>query len=438
MNCSSTVEQLTAFIRSNPTAFHTVNSIREKLDADGFHRLPESRPWKLESGKGYYVTRNGSSIIAFRTSENTDPFSYRIIASHTDSPTFKLKEQAVLKTGDKYSRLNVEGYGGMICYSWFDRPLSVAGRVLIRENNELSIRLLNIDRDLLMIPSVPIHMQRNVNDGFSVNKQVDMLPLLGSGLDDTSFKAIIADALQVSEDSIIGSDLYLTCRTQPAVWGAANEYISAGRLDDQQCVFASLLGFLEGRSCSGVNIFAAFDNEEVGSGTKQGADSTFLHDVLKRIALGLGKTDSEYMAALAGSFMISADNAHAVHPNHPEYYDESNRVYMNEGVVVKSNAAQKYTSDGMSIAILRELASKAEVPLQYFSNRSDAAGGSTLGNIAMSGTSMMCVDIGLPQLAMHSCYETAGVKDTEYLIRLSKELYSCQLEETDMGVLILR
>ncbi len=429
-------KEMLSFVEKNPTAFHTVDSIRRSLLENGYEELLESRSWTLEPGKNYFVGRNGTSIIAFQLGEDLSSPSFNIVSSHTDSPTFKIKENAELYTGKKYTRLNTEGYGGMICSSWLDRPLSIAGRVLVKgEDGRIESRLLTIDRDLVMIPSVAIHMNRNVNDGFTFNKQVDLIPLFGAETEEDALMKLIAEELGVAREEILGSDLFLYTRDRASIWGRNQEFVSCGRLDDQQCAFSSLKALLEAHNNRSINVLACFDNEEVGSGTKQGADSTFLSDVMRRIFLALGKDETEYLRAVASSFMLSADNAHAVHPNHPEHTDANNCVYMNEGVVVKSHAGQKYTSDGMSIAIVRQLAAGADVPLQYFANRSDKAGGSTLGNIAMAHVSMNSVDIGLPQLSMHSSYETAGVKDTYYMVELMKALYNSHLEEVDSGVI---
>ena len=404
---------------------------------EGFSELLESRKWALEPGKGYFVCRSGSSIIAFRMGEHLEHYSFNVAAAHTDSPAFRVKENAEIHMGQKYTKLNTEGYGGMICSTWLDRPLSVAGRVLVKEGDAIVSRLVALDRDLLLIPSVAIHMNREVNDKASFNKQVDMLPLLGGAAEEGILKKMIAEELSVSEEQILGSDLFLYIREKASVWGCKEEFISSGRLDDQQCVFGILKGFLSGRNADSVDVAAFFDNEEVGSGTKQGAASTFLYDVMHRIARNICSDDEDFHRAVAASFMFSADNAHAVHPNHPEHTDVNNCTYMNEGVVVKVHAGQKYTSDGMSMAVAKELAARAGVPLQYFANRSDKAGGSTLGNLAMAQVSMNCVDIGLPQLAMHSCYETAGARDTVSLIRLMEEFYNSHFEETEFGTLAI-
>lgn len=424
-------KELVSFIQKSPTAFHAVEQMRSLLKDNGYEELLEGRKWHIEPGHRYFVTRNNSSIIALNLGTQLDNYSFNVAASHSDSPTFKLKENAELEVRGKYTQLNTEGYGGMLCATWFDRPLSIAGRVLVKEGDSYITRLLKIDRDLVLIPNVAIHMNRAVNDGFAYNKQVDLLPLFGGTETKAGdLKALIAKELNVNEEDICGEDLYLYNRMSPSIWGVHEEFISSPQLDDLQCAFTSLQGFLKGSNDQSINVFACFDNEEVGSGTKQGAASTFLYDVLHRINNALGKDDEDYYRALAASFMLSADNAHAVHPNHPEKTDVNNCVYMNEGVVVKSHAGQKYTSDGVSIAVFKGICEKAGVPVQFFANRSDVVGGSTLGNIAMAQVSMNSVDIGLPQLAMHSSYETAGIKDTYYMIQVMEEFFNSHIEET--------
>ena len=428
-------EEALAFIGKNPTAFHTVASVREALEQNGYRELLESGAWQLEPGARCYVCRNGSSIIAFHLGTELERYSFNIAASHTDSPTFKLKEHSAHQSGGRYTTLNVEGYGGMICSTWLDRPLSIAGRVLVqREDGSFTAELVNLDRDLVLIPSVAIHMNRAVNDGFAFNKQVDMLPLFaGEEKAPGAVKELVAKELEAKAEDIYGMDLFLYNRMAPAVWGSDNEFFSCPQLDDLECAFASLKGFLSGGNERNVNVFACFDNEEVGSGTKQGAGSTFLYDVLWRVNLALGKDEEDFLRAVAGSFMLSCDNAHAVHPNYKEKTDATNCVYMNEGIVVKSHAGQKYTSDALSIAVMKAICEKAGVPLQFFANRSDEAGGSTLGNIAMSQVSMNAVDIGLPQLAMHSAYETCGVKDAGYLIRAAESFYKSHISVAGDG-----
>lgn len=424
------------FIKKSPTAFHAAANLKEMLEENGYQELLEGQSWKIEPGKKYYVLRNNSSIIALNLGNNLENYSFNVAASHSDSPAFKVKENAELEIKEKYVQLNTEGYGGMLCATWFDRPLSVAGRVIVKEDDRYVTRLVNVDRDLVMIPNVAIHMNREVNNGYAYNKQVDMLPLFGgSGCKKGDFKKLIARELEVEEKDIYGMDLYLYNRMEPSVWGAEEEFISCPQLDDLQCAYTSLQGFLKGHNDRSINVFACLDNEEVGSGTKQGADSTFLYDVLSRVNAGLGKDEEAFRRAAASSFMLSCDNAHAVHPNHPEKTDVNNCVYMNEGIVVKAHAGQKYTSDAVSIAVFRGICEKAGVPLQFFANRSDVAGGSTLGNISMSHISMNSVDIGLPQLSMHSTYETAGVKDSYYMIKAAEEFFNSHIEEAGAGVL---
>ena len=433
-----TISELASFIKSAPTAFHAVEKISDILREDGFEELKEQKKWSLEPGKGYYITRNHSSIIAFKAGGDLSDYSFQVTASHSDSPGFKLKENAELEIKKKYTVLNTEGYGGMICSTWFDRPLSVAGRVILRTDAGLETRLVDLDRDLLMIPSLAIHMDRTVNDGRKYNKQVDMLPLFsGEEKAPGAVKALVAEELNVTAEEIYGMDLFLYNRMAPAVWGSDNEFFSCPQLDDLECAYASLKGFLTGSNEKNVNVFACFDNEEVGSGTKQGAASTFLFDVLWRINRALKKDEEDFYRAVAGSFMLSCDNAHAVHPNYKEKTDISNCVYMNEGIVVKSHVGQKYTSDALSIAVMKAICEKAGVPLQFFANRSDEAGGSTLGNIAMSQVSMNAVDIGLPQLAMHSAYETCGVKDALYLIRAVECFYNSHINAAGDGTFVI-
>ena len=435
------------FIEACPSMFHTAATIMAELDEAGFTYLPENAAWDIEPGGRYYTQRNTSSVVAFKVGEDlaatwgedgvAGDYHFQLTASHSDSPTFKVKAVPELDGAGETLRLNTEAYGGMIDYTWFDRPLALAGRVLVREGDRIESRLLATEREVAIIPSLAIHMNREVNDKASFNKQVDMLPVMGGACEEGALKKLIAEELQVSEEQILGSDLFLYVREKATVWGCNEEFISCGRLDDQQCVYGILKGLLTAKNARSIGVAAFFDNEEVGSGTKQGAASTFLYDVLHRIAQSLGGSDEDFHRAVASSFMVSADNAHAVHPNHPEYTDVNNCTYMNKGVVIKTHAGQKYTSDGMSVAAARELAARAGVPLQYFANRSDKVGGSTLGNLAMAQVSMNCVDIGLPQLAMHSCYETAGARDTVSLIRLMEEFYASHFEETASGTLTI-
>lgn len=428
-------ENMLKFIADSPSCFHVVRNVTGQLEEKGFVRLLEHQSWKLEPGCGYYVTRNGSSVIAFRIPEQSFE-GFQLICSHTDSPSFKVKEHPEMEADKKYTKLNVEKYGGMLCAPWFDRPLSVAGRVLVREGNEIRQVLVNVDRDLLMIPSMAIHMNRNANDGYAYNAQTDMCPVFGDEQAKDSFVQLIAEQAGVEVDQILGTDLFLYNRQKGCIWGGAEEFVASPRLDDLQCLYASLQGFLAAEQPGSASVFCAFDNEETGSVSRQGAASTFLQDTLRRINYALGHSEEEYLRLIAGSFMISADNAHAVHPNHPEAADPVNRPQMNHGIVIKYNANQKYTTDAVSAAVFESLCEKAGVPYQVFTNRSDMAGGSTLGNISNTQVSMRCVDIGLAQLAMHSPYEMAGKKDTLYLKRVSEMFYRTTLRVSGDAVLV--
>lgn len=415
-------EELLTFLRKSPSCFQAADQVREALVAHGFQQLKEDEKWNLEVNHSYFTMRNSSSVIAFTIPENARN-GYRIMASHSDSPTFKIKENPEMAVEKKYVKLNVERYGGMLCAPWFDRPLSIAGRVITEENGELVTHLVNVDRDLVLIPNLAIHMNREVNDGYKYNAQKDMLPLYGDITAKDTFMKTIAEAAGVKEESILGHDLFLYNRQPGTIWGASNEFVSSGRLDDLQCAFSSLQGFLRGDKKEHISLFCLLDNEEVGSGTKQGAASTFLYDTLMRINASLDLTYEDYLVNLAKGFMISADNAHAIHPNHTDMADPVNRPYLNEGIVIKFNANQKYCTDGVSAAMFKSLCKKAGVPYQTFTNRSDILGGSTLGNISNTKVALNTVDIGLPQLAMHSPYETAGVKDTWYLIQAIEKFY---------------
>ncbi len=413
------------FIEESPTAFHAVNSVSKQLDASGFIALQEGKTWRLEAGKGYYVTRNRSSIIAFRM-PTAAPSRFMISASHTDSPMFKLKANCELTACNQYIKLNTEVYGGTILASWLDRPLSLAGRVILKKDGNFSAKAVKIDRDLLLIPNVAIHQNRSINTGYNWNPAVDMQPLFSEkGEGGCTVKALLARELACCEDEIAGMDLYVYNRTPAVVWGADEAFFSSPRIDNLMSVYGTLQGFCNASPApDSISVYYAADNEETGSATKQGAGSVFLSDVLARICTAL-KVDKSGL--LASSMMVSADNAHAKHPNHPELSDAENSPALNGGVVIKFNAAQKYTTDGISAALFSEICRRAEVPVQYFANRSDMPGGSTLGSISNTLVPLLTVDIGMAQLAMHSAYETAGVKDTEHLVRAMTRFYETAL-----------
>ncbi len=423
------IKNLFSFIEKSPSPFHAVTNIAQQLNDAGYTRLYEQDDWQLEAGKGYYVCRNMSSILAFRV-PTAEKFGFNIVASHCDSPTFKIKENPQMGSNG-YVTLNTERYGGMIMSTWMDRPLSVAGRVMVREGNTFTQKLVNIDRDLLIIPNMAIHMDRTQNDGKKFNPQVDMIPLYSLNKDGQSFMALIAETAGVKEDEIIGHDLFLYNRQTGTVLGAEQDLIACGKLDDLQCAFASVTGFISSKDEKAMPALAVFDNEEVGSSTKQGAASTFLFDTLNRAVKALGGDDNDYRKALANSFMISADNAHAVHPNQPGIADPTNRPVINKGVVIKYNANQRYTTDAVSAAIFKGILNDIDVPFQTFANRSDIMGGGTLGNISNTQVALNTVDIGLPQLAMHSAYETAGVKDTEDFIKICEKFFTLKFTKID-------
>ena len=430
------VEELFQFIENSPSCFHAIETIRKKLNDEGFIELVEGRSWQIEKGKKYYVTRNLSSIIAFKIPEN-DLKNFHIVASHSDSPTFKIKENAEIEVNNKYVKLNTEKYGGMICSTWFDRPLSIAGRILVKEGNLVKTHLVNIDKDLVIIPNLAIHMNRAVNDGYKYNAQIDMLPLYGDNTSKGSLMKTVAQSVGVEEDSILGTDLFLYNRMRGTKIGANSEYISSPRLDDLECAYASLSAFLSETNSNSASVYCVFDNEEVGSGTKQGADSTLLYDVLRRINMCLGNSEEDYYKLIASSFMVSADNAHALHPNYSDKSDPTNKVYINDGIVIKYNANQKYTTDAVSASIFKSICDSVNVPYQTFTNRSDILGGSTLGNISNAHVSLNTIDIGLAQLAMHSTYETAGAKDVTYLIEALKAFYNTSIEQVEDGQYII-
>lgn len=414
------------FIEKSPSCFHAVANVKEMLQEQGFTEVKEAQKWELVPGEGYYVTRNDSALIAFRLPEKPAR-GFHMTAAHSDSPTFKIKELPEMTVEEHYVKLNTEKYGGMILSTWLDRALSVAGRVVVREGRELVTKLVNVDKDLLVIPNVAIHMNREMNQGVAYNPQCDMLPLFADcseGKKKNAFMKRIAKAAGVKVEDILSHDLFLYPREKGRVLGENGEFLLSPRLDDLQCVFAESRAFCESRPEEYINVCAVFDNEEVGSGTKQGADSTFLEDTLYRIAEGLGLEKGDYLRMIAESFLISADNAHAVHPNHPEKADPTNRPYVNGGIVIKFHGSLKYATDAVSAAKLKDLCEEAHVPYQTYANRSDIAGGSTLGNISTAHVSVSSVDIGLPQLAMHSAVETAGAKDTFYAVEMMKKFFA--------------
>ena len=420
------IEKLCDFLNSARSVFHAVAGLVKELEDAGYTRLLEQENWGLVPGGKYYLTRGGSAVMAFRIPEGR-PNGFLLSASHADRPTFKVKENPVL-TG-KYTRLAVERYGGMLMAPWLDRPLSVAGRAVVETENGVQSRLVDFDRDLLLIPNVAIHMNRQANEGYKWNPAVDLLPLMG-GTKETWDTALE----ETAGGKVLGHDLYLYVRQKATLWGLEEEFLSAPALDDLECAWCCTQGFLEAQGGTNVPVLCVFDSEEVGSSSLQGAASDLLENLLERIC---GACGWDLKQLLASSFMVSADNAHAIHPNHPEYADPANAPVMNGGVVLKFNANQRYTTDGISAAIFRKVCQKADVPVQTYCNRADLPGGSTLGNISLCHVSVPSVDIGLAQLAMHSCYETAGVQDVEHLVRAVKAYYESPMKATGDGNVIL-
>ncbi len=417
--------ELFDFIERSPSPYQAADNICARLERDGFKRLFEFEDWDVRPGGGYYTVRGGSSVIAFRLPERRYS-GLAVCASHTDSPSFKLKSNPELAPSGGVLRLNIEGYGGMIKESWFDRPLSAAGRIAVDTKDGIEYRAVNIDRDLLIIPSLAVHMGQAHENG-KVNIQNEMLPILRTDSSEKSIEELIAEAAGAAAEDIEAYDIYLYNRQKGTVFGAGNEFIASGRLDDLQNVFASLNAFLRSENCGMLKVFAAFNNEETGSLTRQGAESTFFTDTIERINAALGISRQEYLKCLPSSLIMSADNAHAMHPNYPSKADPVNRPRLNGGVVIKYNASGRYTTDAVSAAAVKRLCRAAGVPFQEYHNRSDIAGGSTLGNLMNRHISVHSADIGLAQLAMHSAYETAGAADTEYMERFLRVFYSTDI-----------
>ena len=423
------MEELREFLDRSVSAYHATANLVEMLEQAGYTRLYEHEPWNLVRGGKCYMVRGGTTMLAFRVPKGT-PKGFMISACHTDRPTFKVKGNGELK--GTYTRLATEKYGGMLMSPWMDRPLSVAGRVVVETEDGVEAKLINIDRDLMLMPNVAIHMNRTVNDGYKWNPAVDTIPLLGGKDAAGKFWPLIE---KEAGGKLLGYDLYLYVRQKASIWGIDNEYISSPALDDLECAWGCTRGFLNAKESDSVPVLCAFDDEEVGSNSPQGAASTILEFTLERICDALG---ADIHLMLAQSFMVSAANAHALHPNHPEYADPTNAPTMGGGVVLKFNAAQRYTTDGVSAAVFAKICSRVDVPLQCYCNRADIPGGSTLGHISLTHVSVPTVDVGLAQLAMHSCYETASLADVEYLERAMTAYYSSALEVISDGGCIIR
>ncbi|AYF53572.1 M18 family aminopeptidase [Clostridium botulinum] len=423
--------KLLDFIYESPTAFHAVENVKNILVKNGFKELKECDKWCIKKGEKYYTTKNDSAIVAFVVGEGAiEENGFKIIGAHTDSPSFRIKPNPEMISEESYIKLNTEVYGGPILNTWLDRPLSIAGRVTLKSENVLfpKTKLINIKKPIMIIPNLAIHMNRNINQGIELNKQVDTLPILG--LINEEFEKnnyllkIIGKELNIDYKDIIDFDLFLYEYEKGSIIGINNEFISSGRLDDLESVHSGVEALVNSCNSSATNVLVCFDNEEVGSSTKQGADSNMLANTLERIVLSLSGNREEFLRALSKSFIISSDSAHAVHPNKGEKCDPTNRPKLNKGPAIKIAASQSYTSDSNSASVFKALCQKAEVPVQEFVNRSDERGGSTIGPISSTHLNIRSVDIGTPLLAMHSIRELCGVDDHYYSMKVFKEFYS--------------
>ena len=411
-------ENMLDFIYKSPTQFNAVEVSAEMLEKNGFEKLNPKENWKLEVGKKYYTTKNSSALVAFKVnSDEVEKEGFRIIGSHTDSPGFRIKPNAEMESCGAYLKLNTEGYGGMILSTWLDRPLAMAGRVFLRGENPFKPveKIVNINKPVCIIPNLAIHMNRSINDGYKYNKQTDMLPLVGlinEQLEKDNYMVkLLASELNVEVEEIIDFDIFLYEYEKGCFTGANEEFISTGRLDNLSMYYSSIEALLDSDSKSGISIAVGFDNEEVGSATKQGADSNMLLNILERICISLGKDRQQFFEAIENSFIISSDLAHAVHPNVNGMADPTNRPVMGKGPVIKVHAGQAYTSDGYSISVYKEICRECGVEYQEFVNKSDQRGGSTIGPISSTHIDIPSVDVGAPILSMHSIRELGCSED---------------------------
>ena len=425
------MDKICSFLNQSVSPYHAVKQVKEALKVAGFQSLEEENLWQLEPGKNYYVTRNESSLLAFSMPKEK-PLYYHLCASHSDFPKFRIKKAK--KKDAFYAKAEIEGYGGMIHTSWFDRPLGLAGRVMKKTKEGISSVLIAPDKNVFVIPNLSIHFNREINQGYKHNVHVDLQPLYG-GSEAELMTLLREEAGCKGDEEIVDMDLILTVRQPAVAAGVKDEFLLTPRFDDLGCVYTTLQGFLRAQDKlpkEALSVFCLFDNEEVGSGSRQGALSNFLPDVLERICLSYGMTKEEQICARSRSFLLSADNAHAVHPNHPEKSDDEFPVVLNGGVVIKYNASQRYTTTGMTGGVFGSLCEKNDIKTQLFVNRADMPGGSTLGNLLSHSFSVPMVDIGLPQLAMHSAVETAGCEDVETMIEAIQAFYEseiCQIKD---------
>ena len=421
------------FLKKSPTAFHAVKAAEEMLNKAGFIKLNENKKWDLKCEGKYYISRNLSSILAFTIPANIDEMSFNIVATHTDSPTFKLKPNFTIDT-NKYIKLNTEVYGGPIYNTWMDRPLNIAGKIVVKGDNGIESKLISFDKPMVIIPNCSIHYYPELNKGVALNPQNDLLPILcDKNINDCDLLDLIANKLNINKSDIVSHDLYLALLDRGTIGGANDEFIMAPQIDNLECSYIALTSFINSINNKSANVLALFDNEEIGSRTRQGAASTMLADILERISISLNKTQEEHKMALANSFIISADNAQGYHPNYPQKFDKTNAVYLNNGIVIKNAARGSYSTDAISQAFFKVICERANAKYQLNTNRSDIPGGSTLGCISIMNVSIHSVDIGLPQLAMHSAYETAGKYDYLELNKALTQFYQSHLVVNEDG-----
>ena len=423
--------ELIDFLYDSPSACHGVKATQKILDKNGFIEIKETDKWNLEAKGKYYVIKNDSALIAFEVGTgDIEETGLRLIGAHTDVPGFRIKPNPQMISEGKYVKLNTEVYGGPILHTWFDRPLSIAGKVSLKGSSPLKpeTRLVNINKPLLIIPSLAIHMNREVNEGFKINKQVDTLPLLGLINDklekEDYLMNILAEELQVNKEDILNFELGLYEYEKGMLIGMNEELISSGRFDDLWMVYAGIKALVDSKENEATKVMICIDNEEIGSLTAEGANSTLLNNILERIALGLGKDREGYYRALANSIMISADLAHAVHPNLGDKHDPTNRPVLEGGPVLKIAASGSYSTDSFNGAVFAGICEAAGVPFQKFVNRSDVRGGTTIGPVTSSNLTIPVIDMGAPVLGMHSIRELASVKDNYYTVKVFTEFFS--------------
>lgn len=421
-------EGLLQYLNDSPTAYHAAENAAALLREEGFQELKETESWALKKGGRYFVVKNSSALIAFTVGQgDLAKEGFRIIGAHTDSPGLKLKPGACTVTPDGYVKVNVEVYGGAILQTWFDRPLAVSGRLIVKENGILREKLIRIDKPIFMIPNLCIHFHRDVNEKGSCNKQTEILPLLSlkeEGMEKEDYlPSLLQEETGIAKAELVDYELFLYEYQRGIFMGHKQEFISAPRLDDLSMVYAGLTALTEAQTAGSCQMLAAFDNEEVGSTTAQGANSGFLLQILNRICKNLGLTDEGYFQAVANSTSISADLAHAVHPNYSDKHDTENRPVLGGGPVIKYSASQRYATTAMSAAYFMEACERAGVPCQKFVNRNDIAGGSTIGPALSGLTTIPTVDMGAPILAMHSIREFGAVEDNIYTQRAFRAYY---------------